>query len=288
MQPLLQEREAALRGGQGGAGDAGVRARQPKQGEAAPAAALHPQRARPHSPENTEAQRVLEGTEGTNKRHDYTAVGFVCEVFIPEEGKEQSKGPKRLMVREAVPRSCQRRIALAAPLPCVSSQGTRAPGSARRLSAGRTTSRLPHNLSLQLEVGLGLLHSIHISHVSQTQDKELSLQQTLPKRWPKGKGHSGGKFSPSRSCRWCPVRRLSLDLHPTFLKTHQRPSVQDCSTATLCTPAQGQQQARSLREWDTGWDSISLPPDLIPYTPHSGLSQALLTPRRCLLSWNSP
>lgn len=56
-------------------------------------------------------------------------------------------------------------------------------------------SRLSHALSLQLGVGLGLLHSVHISHVSQTQDKVLSLEQTLPKRWPKEKGHSGASLA---------------------------------------------------------------------------------------------
>lgn len=197
------------------------------------------------------------------------------EVFIPEEGKEQSKDPKRLMAREALPRSWHRRISLALR---VQRHGT--PGfGASRLSAGRTMSRLSHTLSLQLEVCLGLLHSIHISQVSQASTARAGCcasnkRSARRKRCPEERSPSGGIFSPRRSCRWSPHpsgRRLSLELHPMFLKTPiQRPSVQGCRHGRIPTHrASAQRRHSPSGNSTTGWDSTSSSPASHPLTLHT-------------------
>lgn len=74
--------------------------------------------------------------EEANKTHDHKAVGFVFEVFIPVEGKDQREDPEVLTAREAIAEEPVK-ISLAAPSPCASGPTASQGLSTRRFSAGR-------------------------------------------------------------------------------------------------------------------------------------------------------
>lgn len=105
--------------GQSGEG-AGTRARQPKQGEAAPVPALCPPRA--SSPLTRQVWRQSKCWKGqkeqANKPHNYRALSFVLELFIPVGGEDQRKDPEVLLGREGI---TQGLAESAAPSACVPS-----------------------------------------------------------------------------------------------------------------------------------------------------------------------
>lgn len=248
--------------------------RQPKQGEAgpAPAPALHPPRA--STPLTSEHRgRASSGRkqkeQKANKRHQYTS-GFVCEVFIPGEGKEQSEEPKRLMVREAKEDFPRCALALRVQhrhprLQCTST------------FCRRTTSRLSRALSLQLEVCLGLLHNIQVSQVSQTlvaggrccaSNKGSTAQTLSPGGEPLGWG-----VQPKQVLQVVPLPS-SEEPEPgtsSQIPEDSPPSVQDCRVPTH----RAQQSSEGTVPGGTWVGQHELFSSISPpHTPHSGISQA--------------
>lgn len=103
-------------------GDAGARARQPKQGEAVPALALHP----PQASTPLTSEHRGRASSGRNRRNRQTKdttthqLGLSMRCLFLRKERSGARTPRGRWQERWPPRSRQRRISLAVPSPCVS------------------------------------------------------------------------------------------------------------------------------------------------------------------------